>query len=107
MKTSSSKPAIFTSPDNHCSLYNIKYYIKIYQNVWLVYFIFFYKIICNCTNNWYFYKNLYLHLSEAIVFVQKPPSPYYSMGKQHFCAFEATKSYLIILVYNTQYVVYL
>ena len=23
-----------------------------------------------------FYKNLHLHLSEAIVFVQKPPSPY-------------------------------
>ena len=76
MKTSSSKPAISTSPDNHCSLYNIKYYIKIYQNVWLVYFISFYKIICNCTNNWYFYKNLHLHLSEAIVFVQKPPSQY-------------------------------
>ena len=76
LKTSSSKPAISTSHDNHCFLYNIKYYIKIYQNVWLVYFISFYKIICNSTNNWYFYKNLHLHLSEVIVFVQKPPSPY-------------------------------
>ena len=76
MKTSSSKLAISTSPDNHCSLYNIKYYIKLYQNVWLVYFISFYKIICNCNNNWCFYKNLHLHLSEAIGFLQKPPSPY-------------------------------
>ena len=72
MKTSSSKPAISTSPDNHCSLHNINYCLKIYQSVWLEYFTSFYKIICNSTNNWYFYKNLRLHLSEAIVFVQKP-----------------------------------
>ena len=78
MKTSSSKPAISTSRDNHCSLYNIEICIKIYQNVWLEYIISFYKITCiwNCTNYWCFYKNLHLHLSEAIVFVQKPPSPY-------------------------------
>ena len=76
LKTSSSKPAISTSPDIHCSLYNIKCCLKIHQNVWLEYFISFYEIIYNCTNNWYFYKNLHLNLSEAIVFVQKPPSPY-------------------------------
>ena len=54
-----------------------------------------------------FYKNLYLHLSETIVLVQKPLSPYKQILKQHSCAFEATSSYQIILVYNTQYVVYL
>ena len=76
MKTSSSKPAISTSPDNHCSLYNIRYCLKIYQNFRLKYLIYFYEIICNCINNWYFYKNRHLHSSEAIVSVQKPPSPY-------------------------------
>ena len=44
MKTSSSKPAISTSPDNHCSLYDIKYCLKMYQNVWLEYFVSFLKL---------------------------------------------------------------
>ena len=39
MKNSSSKPAISTSPENQCSLYNIKYCLKICQNVWLKYYV--------------------------------------------------------------------
>ena len=76
MKTSSSKLPISTTPDNQYSLHNIKYCFKIYQNVWLEYFISFFKFIYNFTNNWYFYKNLHLRLSEVIVFVQMPLSPY-------------------------------
>ena len=76
MKTSSSKPAISTSPDNQCSLYKIKYCLKMYQNVWFEYFISFYEIICNCNSKWYFYKKTHLHLFEGIVSVQKSPSPY-------------------------------
>ena len=46
----------------------IKYCLKIYQNIWLEYFISFYKIICNCTNTTNV-KNMQL------VCLQKPPSP--------------------------------
>ena len=69
-------PPISTPPDNHCSLYNIKYCLKIYIKMfgWSILFLFM-KLFATA-NNWYFYKNLHLHLSEATVFVQKPPSPY-------------------------------
>ena len=108
MKTSSSKPAMSTSPDDQFSLHNITYCLKIYQNCWLEYFIsFFWKFIHNVTNNWYFYQNLHLNLSEAIVSVPKPPSPYQPIGKQYFCAFQSTAEFQIILVYNTQHVVHL
>ena len=72
MKTSSSKRTIFTSPASHFSLYNMKYCLKVYQNVCLEYFISFYEIICNCTKasisiflkRWCLFKSLHLHNNQ-------------------------------------------
>ena len=47
-------------------------YIKMFG--WSILFLFM-KLFATL-NNWYFYKSLHLHLTEAAVFVQKPPSPY-------------------------------
>ena len=104
MKTSSSKPAIFTYPDNQCSLHSIKYCLEMYFKCLVGVFNFFWGNLFTTVPQLlaFLQKRTSLSLSEAIVSFQKPPSPYNSIGKQYLCAFQATSRYQIILAYNVQ-----